>query len=118
MSLIDFEMGAYKGDSYYDVLYYLSMPVSELSDWTFQKKILSGWLKMDPIKNRFLNIRIRALLCIISFQRIKRFKAEPLLAVPYRENLKLLLSKDAFTHWFHLLPTSQNEIQAIKIQGE
>ncbi|HMT30319.1 MAG TPA: hypothetical protein PKD91_13685 [Bacteroidia bacterium] len=89
MSLIDFEMGAYKGDSLYDLLYYISLPTTAIDNWTFQSILLEEWTKMN--KTPFQKIRIKVILCIISFQRIRRFEKEPLKAEIYRKNLRRLL---------------------------
>ena len=99
MSLIDFEMGVYKGDSLYDLLYFISLPTTNITEWTFQSALLAEWIKMG--ERKFLKIRIRVLLCIISFQRIRRFDKDPQLADIYLKNLRILLNNRLFSDWYN-----------------
>ncbi len=103
MTLIDFEMGAFKGDSLYDLLYYISLPTTDLNQWTFQNSLLKGWIKDKFQDNTFVKTRVRVLLCIISFQRIRRFDGEPEKAAIYHKNLKLLLNSNSFNDWYYTI---------------
>lgn len=100
MTLIDFEMGAYGGDNLYDLLYYISIPTVELNQWTFQKALLKEWITDKCQDNFFVKTRIRVILSVISFQRIRRFDLEPEKAKVYRNNLNLLLSSESFNAWY------------------
>lgn len=99
--MIDFEMGAFRDDNYYDILYYLSIPPISLNSWSFQTDLLAAWIKNNNPNTIFLKVRLKVLLCTISFQRIKRFNKDPIQANVYRENLKIILSSGNFNSWFN-----------------
>lgn len=100
MTLIDFEMGAYGGDNLYDLLYYISIPTVEFSQWTFQKALLSEWITDKSQDISFVKTRIRVILLIISFQRIRRFELEPDKAKIYLDNINMLLNTELYNAWY------------------
>jgi hypothetical protein len=99
MSLIDFEMGAYKGDNLYDALYYLSIPVTALHHWKFQKLLLSLWVKQFANEKESQAKRIQLILAVISIQRFFRFKNDSEKQQIYFNNLRLILNDKKFNDW-------------------
>jgi hypothetical protein len=99
MLMIDFEAGAYRGDSLYDILYYLTIPTVRLEDWVFQRTLLGTWFRASEGKERFLSQRLRFQLVVLCLQRIQRFIDDPEKAQVYVDNLDLLFNGSRYRNW-------------------
>lgn len=97
--MIDFEAGAFRGDSLYDLLYYLTLPTVSLEDWTFQRDLLSAWIGTFGKGERCLSARLRLLLVVLSLQRIQRFHDDPDKAQAYQRNFELLFDDRRYRQW-------------------
>lgn len=99
MLMIDFEAGAFRGDRYYDILYYLTLPTVSLDQWTFQRRLLREWVRRAESDRRFLPARLRLQLILLCIQRIQRFHDAPDKAEVYVRSLDTLFDRAAYGRW-------------------
>lgn len=102
MSILDFELPRYRGDPLFDVLYYLSIPIMKLKDWTFQAAILTEYIKQvygGAWDSKSLLSRIRLILLVRNLSRYLGFINDTNKKMTYSENVRLLLNGESFYGW-------------------
>jgi hypothetical protein len=103
MSMLDFEMGAYKGDPLYDVVYYISIPVQGISQWTFQLDLLQKYIKETGMTHRFsrgLFHRLRLIILVCNLCFYLQFLDDNLKKKVYLDNINFILSGSKFKTWY------------------
>jgi hypothetical protein len=103
MSMLDFEMGAYKGDPLYDVVYYISIPVQGISQWTFQLDLLQKYIKETKMIHRFskgLFHRLRFIILVCNLCFYLHFLKDNLKKKVYLDNINFILSDSKFKTWY------------------
>lgn len=104
-SLVDFELSYYMGDPLYDVLHYVSIPVQKITLWTFQSRLVGAYLAESRESCRYASCRARLILLVCNINRYLRFKDDAAKQDIYRDNIRMLLSAEAFNSWFSRLTT-------------
>ena len=102
MSILDFEFPYYRGDPLFDILYYVSIPIKTLEDWTFQAAILKEYIKQvigSAWRSRSLLSRIRLILLVSNLSRYLSFINDTNKKNIYSENIKLLVNGESFNRW-------------------
>ncbi|MEO8087914.1 MAG: hypothetical protein ABI763_13910 [Bacteroidota bacterium] len=103
MSVLDMETGSYKGDAWYDLLYYCSIPVVSLYDWTFQKELFREFIKIaNPGGRGYLLVaHVRSVLLAVQLIRYSNFKNDASRQEIYFRNIgDILLNTSKFNAWF------------------
>lgn len=99
MSLLDFEFAYYRGDPFFDVLYYLSIPPVRFRDWTFQKLLLREFLSRSAQKRR-VNFgrrhRVRLILLMCNIARWRYFDTNNDIRLVYEANIRDLLDSESY----------------------
>lgn len=103
LSILDFELPYYKGDQFYDIIYYLSIPVCYLEKWNFQLKLWNEYVQRVIGNRNFTQgerIRIKFLFFVFSLSRFLYFENDGKAREIYRENMKFILSGCEFSRMF------------------
>lgn len=102
MSLIDFEIPYYLGDPLYDILYFITIPIKKITDWTFQGRLLREYLRINHKARYYPKIiknRIRLILLLCNLQRMINFRGKLDYQEKYHKNIELLLNNNTFERW-------------------
>jgi len=105
MSLIDYEFSHYRGDPFYDIIYYISIPIVLIHDWTFQFQLLKSFVNNGEFKINISSSRLRFLLLLCQLQRYHTFKkkGELVYCKVYQENIISILDNNQFYNFFNKL---------------
>jgi hypothetical protein len=98
MSLLDFEFSYCRGDPLFDLLYFVTIPVARLEEWTIQRDLVREFLAQWKGSRAGLRTRVRLILLVCNAGRRRALDAEE-----YRDNVALLSDQARFRRWWQSL---------------
>jgi hypothetical protein len=99
MSMVDCGFSYYMGDPYFDVIYYATIPVTRITEWTIQPRLLARFLRESagrPRTNHGKYMRIRLILLSCNLGRYLHFRGDSEKQHVYADNVRSLLDRDGF----------------------
>lgn len=103
LSIIDFELPYYKGDQFFDLIYYLCIPVCYLRGRDFRVRLWKEYIQQLMGNRKFTNgerSRIKFLFFVFSLLRFWYFKNDGNAREIYRENMNFILIGSEFSRMF------------------
>lgn len=98
LSILDFEFPYYKGDSVFDVIYFITIPPRSIEQWTFQNSVLKRFVGRNPGFASEFRCRFILLVCCLS--RAVHFQNSDLEQQAYIDSIDLLLDRRRFRSWW------------------
>jgi len=99
MSILDFEFSYYKGDPLFDLAYYCTIPVVELGDWDFQRRLIARYVTLARARAGYLvgwERRLRLILLVCALTRYVHFIGDAARQEAYWRSAELVLSDEAY----------------------
>jgi hypothetical protein len=98
-SMLDFEIAYYTGDPLFDLLYYNSIPVQKLEEWTYQGDLLRNYIEITGASPEKLENRVRLILLVCNLLGCSRLRDDPAKKKVFEENIGNILHNNWFGAW-------------------